>query len=67
MYFKIPKTSNYFQLKSDRFDNDHLSYLNLVPMVIDLLKSNMNFDMFSKISLMSVSLAALVALEWSLP
>ena len=37
------------------------------PMVIDLLKSNMNFDMFSKIALLLVSLAALVALEWSFP
>ena len=36
-------------------------------MVIDLLMSNMNFDMFSKISLICVSLAALVALEWSFP
>ena len=32
-----------------------------------IVGSNMNFDMIYKISLFSVSLAALVALEWSFP
>ena len=57
-------------LKSHRFDDNHqcsVSNWNFVPIVIDLLKSSMSFDMFSKISLICVGLAALVALEWSFP
>ena len=42
------------------------SFLRLVAVQLIILWSNMDFDMFCKIFLSSVSLSALVALEWFL-
>ena len=38
-----------------------------VALVALIIRSNMNFDMFYKILLMFVGIAAMVAIEWSLP